>query len=170
MTKRQASPTSSSVRTIAILMAVISVLYLARDILIPLSFAITLALILTPAVALLQKIRFGRVPAVALVMIVTIAARLRHRLDALRSTRRGRQRAPALSTEYPRETHSHPDAGQGRIRPGDGERQRTREGACGSAVRRRARRAGSQRSREPPQRRESARKSASREGHGGTRE
>ena len=54
-------------------MAVISVLYLARDILIPLSFAITLALILTPAVALLQKIRFGRVPAVGLVMIVTIA-------------------------------------------------------------------------------------------------
>ena len=55
MIKRQASPTSSSVRTIAILMAVVSVLYLARDILIPLSFAITLALILTPAVALLQK-------------------------------------------------------------------------------------------------------------------
>src|SRR6478752_6929914 len=74
MTRRQTSPTSSSVRTIAILMAVVSVLYLARDILIPLSFAITLALILMPAVELLQKIRFGRVPAVGLVMIVTIAA------------------------------------------------------------------------------------------------
>src|SRR5690242_18720817 len=72
MMKRQASPTSSSVRTMAILMAVISVLYLARDLLIPLSFAITLAVVLTPAVALLQKISFGRIPAVALVMIVTI--------------------------------------------------------------------------------------------------
>src|ERR1041384_65312 len=72
MIKRQASPTSSSVRTLAILMAVVSVLYLARAILIPLSFAITLALILTPAVALLQKIRLGRVPAVALGILVTI--------------------------------------------------------------------------------------------------
>jgi len=56
------------------LIAVISVLYLARDVLIPFAFAITLALILTPAVAGLQKIRFGRVLAVTLVMVVTIAA------------------------------------------------------------------------------------------------
>src|SRR6266849_2403450 len=65
---------SSGVRTTAILIAVISVLYLAREILIPLAFAITLALILTPAVAWLQRRRLGSVPAVALVMIVTIAA------------------------------------------------------------------------------------------------
>ncbi|MCU1334564.1 MAG: hypothetical protein JWO19_145 [Bryobacterales bacterium] len=65
---------SSGVRTTAILIAVISVLYLAREILIPLAFAITLALILTPAVVWLQKIHLGRVPAVALVMMVTIAA------------------------------------------------------------------------------------------------
>jgi predicted PurR-regulated permease PerM len=65
---------SSGVRTAAILIAVVSVLYLAREILIPLAFAITLALILSPAVAGLQKIRLGRVPAVALVMIVTVAS------------------------------------------------------------------------------------------------
>jgi len=53
---------------------VISVLYLAHEILVPLAFAITLALILTPAVAGLQKLHLGRVPAVALVMLVTIAA------------------------------------------------------------------------------------------------
>ena len=40
---------SSSVRTIGILIAVIAVLYLAREIFIPLAFAITLTLILTPA-------------------------------------------------------------------------------------------------------------------------
>ena len=45
---------SSSVRTIAILIVVIAVLYLAREIFIPLAFAITLTLILTPAVAWLQ--------------------------------------------------------------------------------------------------------------------
>jgi predicted PurR-regulated permease PerM len=74
MTRRPAVPASSGIRTVAILMAVIAVLFLAREILIPLSYAITVALILTPAVALLQKLRFGRVPAVAVVMLVAIAA------------------------------------------------------------------------------------------------
>src|SRR5579862_443554 len=64
---------SSGIRTTAILIAVISVLYLAREILIPLAFAITLALILTPAVAWLERIRLGRVPAVVLAMLITIA-------------------------------------------------------------------------------------------------
>src|SRR5512135_2125430 len=65
---------SSAIRTTAILIAVISVLYLAREVLVPLAFAITLALILTPAVNWLQKLHLGRVPAVALIMLVTIAA------------------------------------------------------------------------------------------------
>jgi len=73
MIKPHRLPGSSGVRNTAILIAVISALYLARDILIPLAFAITLALILTPAVAWLQKIHLSRVPAVALVMLVTIA-------------------------------------------------------------------------------------------------
>ncbi len=65
---------SSSIRTIAILIAVIAVLYLARDLFIPLAFAITLTLILTPAVARLERIHIGRVPAVLLVMVVSIGA------------------------------------------------------------------------------------------------
>jgi predicted PurR-regulated permease PerM len=64
---------SSSVRTIAILIVVIAVLYLAREIFIPFAFAITLTLILTPAVAWLQKIHLGRVPSVFLVMTISIA-------------------------------------------------------------------------------------------------
>ena len=64
---------SSSVRTIGILIAVIAVLYLAREIFIPLAFAITLTLILAPAVTGLQKIHLGRVPSVFLVMAVSIA-------------------------------------------------------------------------------------------------
>ncbi len=74
MIKPDQPPGSSGVRTAAIVIAVISVLYLAREILIPLALAITLALILTPAVNWLQKVLLGRVTAVALVMIVTIAA------------------------------------------------------------------------------------------------
>jgi predicted PurR-regulated permease PerM len=72
MIKPGRPPDSSSVRTIAILIAVIAVLYLAREIFIPLAFAITLTLILTPAVAGLQKIHLGRVPSVFLVMTVSI--------------------------------------------------------------------------------------------------
>ena len=72
--KHHRSPTSSGLRSIGILIAVISVLYLAREIVIPLAFAITLALILTPAVGMLQKIRVPRVPAVGIVMVLTIAA------------------------------------------------------------------------------------------------
>ena len=64
---------SSSIRTIGILIAVIAVLYLAREIFIPLAFAMTLTLILAPAVAWLQKIHLGRVPSVFLVMAVSIA-------------------------------------------------------------------------------------------------
>jgi len=67
-------PGSSGFRTAAILIAVIAVLYLAREILIPLALAITLALVLTPAVDWLQKLRLGRIPAVAMVMIVSMAA------------------------------------------------------------------------------------------------
>src|SRR5438105_4081991 len=74
MIKPLQPPGSSGVRTTVILIAVISVLYLAREILIPLAFAITLALILAPAVTWLQKMRLGRVSAVALVMMVTIAS------------------------------------------------------------------------------------------------
>jgi predicted PurR-regulated permease PerM len=73
MTTPNQPPGSSSVRTAAIVIAVISGLYLAREILIPLALAITLALLLTPAVNWLQKVLLGRVTAVALVMILTIA-------------------------------------------------------------------------------------------------
>jgi predicted PurR-regulated permease PerM len=57
----------------AILVAVVAVLYMASTILIPLAFAVTLSLILTPATAWLEKLRVGRVPAALLVMTVAIA-------------------------------------------------------------------------------------------------
>jgi len=48
-------------------------LYFARDIFIPLAFAITLALILSPAVGWLHKLRIRRFPAALAVMLVLIA-------------------------------------------------------------------------------------------------
>jgi predicted PurR-regulated permease PerM len=64
---------SSSFRTIATLVAVLAILYLARDIFIPLAFAVTLTLILSPAVARLVNIRVKRALAAVVVIIVTIA-------------------------------------------------------------------------------------------------
>ena len=52
----------------------IAVLYLAREILIPLALAITLTLVLTPAVGWLQKLHIGRFPGALLVIVVSMAA------------------------------------------------------------------------------------------------
>ncbi len=73
MIRPSKSPVSSGLRNMAILVAVVAVLYLASAILIPLAFAVTLSLILTPATAWLEKLRVGRVPAALLVMTVAIA-------------------------------------------------------------------------------------------------
>jgi len=74
MTKHHTSPDSSGIRNIGILFAVVAVLYFARQLLIPLAFAITLSIILAPVVGLLQKLRIGRVPAAVLAVLVAMAA------------------------------------------------------------------------------------------------
>jgi predicted PurR-regulated permease PerM len=73
MIRSSKSPVSSGLLNIAILVVAVAVLYLARDLLIPLAFAVTVSLILTPAVAWLVKCRIGRVPAALLVMVVALA-------------------------------------------------------------------------------------------------
>ena len=73
MIKPPISQRSSGVRTAAVLVAVIAILYLAREILIPLAFAIVLTLVLTPAVAWMQKMGLGRFPSVLFIMVVSIA-------------------------------------------------------------------------------------------------
>jgi predicted PurR-regulated permease PerM len=50
----------------------IAALYFARDILIPLAFALTLTFLLTPVVALLERLRMGRVVAVLLTVVASI--------------------------------------------------------------------------------------------------
>jgi predicted PurR-regulated permease PerM len=73
MIKPPVSPRGSGVRTAAILVAVIAILYLARGILIPLTFAVIVALVLSPTVAWLQKLGLGRFPSVLLMLAVSIA-------------------------------------------------------------------------------------------------
>jgi predicted PurR-regulated permease PerM len=55
------------------LFGTIAVLYLARAILIPFAFALTVTFILTPVVALLQRLRIGRIPSVFATVLVSIA-------------------------------------------------------------------------------------------------
>lgn len=73
MVKTAVSQKGSGVRTAAILIAVIAVLYLARGILIPLVFAIVLALVFSPAVDWLQRLGLGRLPSALLIMALSIA-------------------------------------------------------------------------------------------------
>jgi predicted PurR-regulated permease PerM len=65
---------SSGLPTAVIVILAIAVLYLARDVFIPLAFAIVLSLILAPAVGWLQKLRVRRFVAAVLVMLVSITA------------------------------------------------------------------------------------------------
>jgi membrane protein len=73
MIRSSKSPVPSGILIIVILVGVVAVLYLAREILIPLAFAVTLSLILAPAVAWLVKLRLGRVPAALLVLAMAMA-------------------------------------------------------------------------------------------------
>jgi predicted PurR-regulated permease PerM len=56
-----------------VVLGTIAALYFAREILIPFAFALTLTFLLTPAVALLQRLHFGRVMSVLATVLVTIA-------------------------------------------------------------------------------------------------
>jgi predicted PurR-regulated permease PerM len=56
------------------LFGTIAALYFAREVLIPLAFAVTLIFVLSPVVAVLQRSRIGRVPCVGVTVLVTMAA------------------------------------------------------------------------------------------------
>jgi len=65
---------SSNKWAMVMLLVTIAVLYLGREILIPLAFALILTFVLSPVVAFLQRARIGRVLSVAVTVLVTIAA------------------------------------------------------------------------------------------------
>jgi predicted PurR-regulated permease PerM len=70
---RRSAPYSSA-GTLVLVFAVLAALFFARDILIPLAFALVLTFLLTPAVTLLEKLRLGRVLPVILAVLVSIIA------------------------------------------------------------------------------------------------
>ena len=72
---RDNASTSSVSPAIGLIIA-IAVLYFARDLLIPLAFALLLAFLLTPIVKRLENWKIPRAPASVLVLILASAAAL----------------------------------------------------------------------------------------------
>ena len=58
--------------TLAVGVVVIAALYLGREVLIPITVAILLSFVLAPLVALLRRIRIGRVPSVILAVVISL--------------------------------------------------------------------------------------------------
>jgi predicted PurR-regulated permease PerM len=67
---KEASASSKSLVLIAFVLA-IAALYVGRQLFIPIALATVFAFLLTPFVSLLEKLRFGRVPAVVTVLVLT---------------------------------------------------------------------------------------------------
>jgi predicted PurR-regulated permease PerM len=74
MTRASRAPATFRMGPLPILAVVVATLYFAREILIPLAFALTLTLILSPAVGWLHKIRVGRGLAVLIVILLSLGA------------------------------------------------------------------------------------------------
>ncbi|MGH9652347.1 MAG: AI-2E family transporter [Bryobacteraceae bacterium] len=66
-------PSSSSVLPILAGVIAIGALYFFKELLIPFALALLFSFLLTPAVTLLEKLRFGRVPSVLIVMVIAFS-------------------------------------------------------------------------------------------------
>ncbi len=78
--KTQVQPTElpglQALTTLAVAVVVIAALYLAREVLVPITLAILLSFVLAPLVALLRGINLPRVPAVVLAVVVALGVLL----------------------------------------------------------------------------------------------
>ena len=69
---RPVRPSASGPITLLAFFAIVAALYFARDVLIPLTLAVLLSILLAPLVALLRRLRLGRVPAVLLAVVTAV--------------------------------------------------------------------------------------------------
>jgi predicted PurR-regulated permease PerM len=67
------SPSLASILSLQVGIAVVAALYLAREVLVPITVAILLSFVLTPLVDLLRRIHLGRVPSVLLSVILALS-------------------------------------------------------------------------------------------------
>ena len=69
---RPERPIASGQMTLIVFFAIVAALYFARDILIPLTLAVLLAILLSPLVGLLRRLRLWRIPAVLLAVMTAV--------------------------------------------------------------------------------------------------
>lgn len=67
-------PNEANARRIVIFLGTIAILYFARDVLVPVAFALILAFLLTPAVTLLRRVGISRIPAVVFTVLIATGA------------------------------------------------------------------------------------------------
>ena len=73
MSDLKGNPVSSNVWDVVRVVGIVAALYFAREVLVPLAFALTLTFVLTPVVKLLEKLRMGRFLSVVLALLITMA-------------------------------------------------------------------------------------------------
>lgn len=66
------APSAAGLMTLAAAVVIVTALYVARAVLIPVTLAVLLSFLLAPLVELLRRIRLGRVPAVLLAVVLAI--------------------------------------------------------------------------------------------------
>jgi predicted PurR-regulated permease PerM len=66
------APGNSNLTAIVVAVIVVVALYFGRDVLIPITLALLLAFVLSPAVELLRRIRLGRIPSVILAVVLAL--------------------------------------------------------------------------------------------------
>lgn len=66
------TPALSRLLALALTVVIVSALYFARDVLVPVTLAILLSFVLSPVVALLRKARFKKAPAVILAVVLAL--------------------------------------------------------------------------------------------------
>src|SRR5579862_9964928 len=69
----RASPRLRGELGVVVLIGAVAALYFAREILIPFAFALTLTFLLTPVVAVLQRLRIGRAVSVLTTLLISVA-------------------------------------------------------------------------------------------------
>src|SRR3954466_2365477 len=67
-----ASSPASAVLSLQIGVVVVAALYLAREVLVPITVAVLLSFVLSPLVNLLRRLRLGRVPSVLIAVLLAI--------------------------------------------------------------------------------------------------
>ena len=73
------TPTLHGLMTLAVSVVIVTALYLAREVLIPITLAVLLSFLLAPLCGLFRRIHLGRIPSVLLSVLIAVGNHRRTR-------------------------------------------------------------------------------------------